>query len=107
MAEVDEHNTSFNSSESVISIKGLHKAFGDNKVINGFNFDLKRGENVVVLGKSGSGKSVLIKLIIGLMKPDQGTIEVLNDKVTLRNYELKKRSARELPKRAIPLTLPF
>ena len=81
MAEVDEHNTSFNSLESVISIKGLHKAFGDNKVINGFNFDLKRGENVVVLGKSGSGKSVLIKLIIGLMKPDQGTIEVLNDKV--------------------------
>jgi len=81
MAEVDEHNTSFNSTESVISIKGLHKAFGDNKVINGFNFDLKRGENVVVLGKSGSGKSVLIKLIIGLMKPDQGTIEVLNDKV--------------------------
>ena len=81
MAEVDEHNKSFNSSESVISIKGLHKAFGDNKVINGFNFDLKRGENVVVLGKSGSGKSVLIKLIIGLMKPDQGTIEVLNDKV--------------------------
>ncbi|MBK8367921.1 MAG: ATP-binding cassette domain-containing protein [Bacteroidetes bacterium] len=89
MAEVVEHNKSFNSLESVISIKGLRKAFGDNKVINGFDFDLKRGENVVVLGKSGSGKSVLIKLIIGLMKPDQGSIEVFKDKVeTLSNSQL-------------------
>lgn len=85
MAEVVEHNKSFNSLESVISIKGLCKAFGDNKVINGFDFDLKRGENVVVLGKSGSGKSVLIKLIIGLMKPDQGSIEVFKDKVESLN----------------------
>ncbi len=85
MAEVVEHNKSFNSLESVISIKGLRKAFGDNKVINGFDFDLKRGENVVVLGKSGSGKSVLIKLIIGLMKPDQGSIEVFKDKVESLN----------------------
>jgi phospholipid/cholesterol/gamma-HCH transport system ATP-binding protein len=89
MAEVVEHNKSFDSLETVISIKGLHKAFGDNKVINGFNFDLKRGENVVVLGKSGSGKSVLIKLIIGLMKPDQGSIEVMKDKVeTLSTSQL-------------------
>jgi phospholipid/cholesterol/gamma-HCH transport system ATP-binding protein len=68
MADATEHTQNIPSSEAVISIKGLHKAFGDNKVINGFDFDLKRGENVVVLGKSGSGKSVLIKLIIGLMK---------------------------------------
>jgi phospholipid/cholesterol/gamma-HCH transport system ATP-binding protein len=89
MAEAIEHNKSFDSLETVISIKGLHKAFGDNKVINGFNFDLKRGENVVVLGKSGSGKSVLIKLIIGLMKPDQGSIEVMKDKVeTLSTSQL-------------------
>jgi len=89
MAEIVEHNKSFNSLESVISIKGLRKAFGDNKVINGFDFDLKRGENVVVLGKSGSGKSVLIKLIIGLMKPDQGSIEVFKDKVeTLSTSQL-------------------
>lgn len=85
MAETNEHSQNINSSETVISIKGLHKAFGDNNVINGFNFDLKRGENVVVLGKSGSGKSVLIKLIIGLMKADQGSIEVLNDKVETLN----------------------
>ena len=67
--------------DAVISIRDLHKAFGDNKVINGFDFDLMKGENVVVLGKSGSGKSVLIKLIIGLMSPDKGSIDVLGNQV--------------------------
>ncbi|MBL7936628.1 MAG: ATP-binding cassette domain-containing protein [Bacteroidia bacterium] len=91
MATVNEHTPNSNAPEEVIKINDLHKAFGDNKVINGFNFNLKRGENAVVLGKSGSGKSVLIKLIIGLMKPDQGSIEVLGDKVeTLSTSELDK-----------------
>ena len=85
MANVDEHTSNSDTSENVITISNLHKAFGDNKVINGFNFNLKRGENAVVLGKSGSGKSVLIKLIIGLMKPDQGSIEVLGKKVEKLN----------------------
>lgn len=76
-----QHNHSNNALQSVISIRDLHKAFGSNKVINGFNFDLFRGENVVVLGKSGSGKSVLIKLIIGLMLPDKGSIDVLGNEV--------------------------
>ncbi|MBL7890845.1 MAG: ATP-binding cassette domain-containing protein [Bacteroidia bacterium] len=67
--------------ETVISIRNLYKSFGDNKVLNGFDFDLKKGENVVVLGKSGSGKSVLIKCIIGLIQPDQGSINVLGDNV--------------------------
>jgi phospholipid/cholesterol/gamma-HCH transport system ATP-binding protein len=91
MANVNEHTPNTDTTENVITITNLHKAFGDNKVINGFNFKLKRGENAVVLGKSGSGKSVLIKLIIGLMKPDQGSIEVLGDKVeTLSTSELDK-----------------
>lgn len=79
----EQHIETLNSSNasSVISIRNLYKAFGDNKVINDFNFDLLKGENVVVLGKSGSGKSVLIKLIIGLMKPDKGTINVLGNDV--------------------------
>ena len=85
MANVNEHTSNSNELENVIKITDLHKAFGDNKVINGFNFNLKRGENAVVLGKSGSGKSVLIKLIIGLMKPDQGSIEVLGKKVEKLN----------------------
>jgi phospholipid/cholesterol/gamma-HCH transport system ATP-binding protein len=69
------------NSNDVISIRNLYKAFGENKVLNGFDFDLHRGENVVVLGKSGSGKSVLIKCIIGLMKPDKGSINVLGNNV--------------------------
>jgi phospholipid/cholesterol/gamma-HCH transport system ATP-binding protein len=69
------------NSNDVISIRNLYKAFGENKVLNGFDFDLHRGENVVVLGKSGSGKSVLIKCIIGLMKPEKGSIHVLGNNV--------------------------
>jgi phospholipid/cholesterol/gamma-HCH transport system ATP-binding protein len=82
-------------SDSVISIRNLYKSFGDNKVINGFDFDLQKGENVVVLGKSGSGKSVLIKLIIGLMKPDNGSINVLGNNVPdLNIHDLDKLRAK-------------
>lgn len=84
MSQTPEH-ISNQALDAVISIKDLHKAFGDNKVINGFNFDLIRGENVVVLGKSGSGKSVLIKLIIGLMSPDKGSLNVLGNDVPKLN----------------------
>ncbi len=69
------------NSNEVISIRNLYMAFGENKVLNGFDFDLHRGENIVVLGKSGSGKSVLIKCIIGLLKPDKGSINVLGENV--------------------------
>lgn len=58
----------------VIQIRDLNKSFGDNHVLRNFNIDLYKGENLAVVGKSGSGKSVLIKCIIGLMKPDSGTI---------------------------------
>jgi phospholipid/cholesterol/gamma-HCH transport system ATP-binding protein len=67
--------------DAVIRVKDVYKAFGTNKVLGGFNMDLFRGENVVILGKSGSGKSVLIKCIIGLMQPDKGSIEVLGQQV--------------------------
>jgi phospholipid/cholesterol/gamma-HCH transport system ATP-binding protein len=66
---------------TVIHISGLKKSFGDNHVLRDFNVDLRKGENLVVLGKSGSGKSVLIKCIIGLMNPDEGNIEVLGENV--------------------------
>ncbi len=89
MSEINSHTRTHQLLQSVISIKDLYKAFGNNKVINGFNFDLFRGENVVVLGKSGSGKSVLIKLIIGLMSPDKGSIDVLGNQVqNLNSTEL-------------------
>ncbi|MBL7870957.1 MAG: ATP-binding cassette domain-containing protein [Cyclobacteriaceae bacterium] len=61
----------------VISISGLHKSFGELEVLKGVDFNLFKGENVAVLGKSGSGKSVLIKIIASLLKPDQGEVVVL------------------------------
>jgi len=66
----------------VIKIRGLKKAFEDFAVLRGIDLDLYQGENLVVLGRSGTGKSVLIKLISGLLIPDHGTIEVLGQEVT-------------------------
>src|ERR1700735_5150197 len=66
----------------VITTRGLEKSFGDYEVLRGIDLDLYQGENLVVLGRSGTGKSVLIKLISGLLRPDHGTIEVLGKEVT-------------------------
>ncbi|ASU33405.1 ABC transporter ATP-binding protein [Mucilaginibacter xinganensis] len=66
----------------VISIRGVSKAFEDYAVLKGIDLDLYQGENLVVLGRSGTGKSVLIKLISGLLKPDTGTIQVLGQEIT-------------------------
>ena len=63
--------------EKVIVIKGLYKSFAENHVLRGVDLDLYRRENVVVLGRSGTGKSVLIKIIAGLLKPDKGHVVVL------------------------------
>jgi len=63
--------------EVIIEIKDLYKSFGDHKVLNGFNMKLHKGENLVVMGKSGSGKSVMIKCLVGLMQPDSGYISVM------------------------------
>jgi phospholipid/cholesterol/gamma-HCH transport system ATP-binding protein len=73
--------------EKVIEIKGLYKSFGDFQVLKGVDIDLYKGENLVVLGKSGTGKSVLIKIIVGLLTADEGQVIVLNkhfEKVTYR-----------------------
>ena len=68
--------------ETVISIRGLKKAFDDFEVLKGVDLDLYQGENLVVLGRSGTGKSVLIKIIAGLLKADEGTIQVLGRNVS-------------------------
>ena len=83
-----------NKEESVISITGLYKAFDDLEVLKGINFNLFKGENIAVLGKSGTGKSVLIKIIIGLLKPDQGKVIVLGQEVA--NLEGKELDALRL-----------
>jgi phospholipid/cholesterol/gamma-HCH transport system ATP-binding protein len=75
--------------EAVIIIRDLHKSFEDLDVLKGVNLTVYKGENVAVLGKSGSGKSVLIKIIIGLLKPDQGEVTVLGQQVAeLQEKEL-------------------
>ncbi len=81
--------------EKVISISGLYKSFGDNHVLRGVDLEIYKGQNVVVLGRSGTGKSVLIKIIVGLLKPDKGIVNVLGmdvDKLSdqeLRDLRLK------------------
>jgi len=66
----------------VLEIKELRKSFGDNHVLNGFNLRLLEGENLVVMGKSGSGKSVMIKCLVGLMQADSGSITIRDQDIT-------------------------
>src|ERR1044071_9899096 len=70
----------------VISIRDLYKSFGTNHVLRGIALDIYQGENVVVLGRSGTGKSVLIKIIAGLLKPDRGSVNVLGNEVATISY---------------------
>jgi phospholipid/cholesterol/gamma-HCH transport system ATP-binding protein len=87
-ANIDYNNT-------VIKLRGVAKSFEDYAVLRGIDLDLYQGENLVVLGRSGSGKSVLIKLISGLLKPDKGTIEVLgNDVCCLSDKQLRELRIR-------------
>jgi phospholipid/cholesterol/gamma-HCH transport system ATP-binding protein len=80
---------------AVISIRDLQKSFGDYHVLRGIDLDIFQGENLVVLGRSGTGKSVLIKLISGLLRPDEGSINVLaNDVLTLTDKELQQLRIR-------------
>jgi phospholipid/cholesterol/gamma-HCH transport system ATP-binding protein len=64
----------------MIEIKNLHKSFGSNKVLQGVNLDIHPGETLVIIGRSGCGKSVLLKHIVGLLNPDEGYVK-LKDKI--------------------------
>src|SRR6185312_6651170 len=74
-----------NEHRIMISIMDLYKSFGDNHVLRGVNLEVENKENVVVLGRSGTGKSVLIKIICGLLMPDSGSVNVLGKEVELLN----------------------
>ena len=83
-------NETIANKEKVISIRGLYKSFGSNHVLRGIDLDVYKGENVVVLGRSGTGKSVLIKIIAGLLKADAGDVLVLGQHVeNLTGKELR------------------
>lgn len=88
---MEDQNTYNNpqDEEPVIFVKDLYKSFEELDVLKGVNLSVFKGENVVVLGKSGSGKSVLIKILVGLLKPDSGEVRVLGKNVdTLSLKEL-------------------
>ncbi len=75
--------------EAVIRLRDLYKSFGPVEVLRGFSLTLYKGENLVVMGKSGSGKSVMIKCLVGLMEPDSGYVEVLGREIAgLSRHEL-------------------
>jgi phospholipid/cholesterol/gamma-HCH transport system ATP-binding protein len=81
------HNT---SKEVVIAIKGVKKSFGEKTVLTDINLEVHRGENVVVLGKSGQGKSVTIQCIVGLLTPDGGSLKVFGEEVAEMSDEQLK-----------------
>jgi phospholipid/cholesterol/gamma-HCH transport system ATP-binding protein len=70
-AEAEEH-----AGAPVVAVKDVHKSFGSQNVLNGISVSVKRGETLAVLGRSGTGKSVLLRLIIGLEKPDSGSVRI-------------------------------
>jgi len=71
--------------ETVIEIRGLKKSFGDLDVLTNVDLDLYKGENLIVLGKSGSGKSVLIKIMVGLLRQDEGSMRIFGQEVSTLN----------------------
>lgn len=83
---MEKKNKHIDKTKKVISIHELYKSFGNNHVLRGIDLDVYQGENVVVLGRSGTGKSVLIKMIVGLLKPDKGSVNVLGENVARVSY---------------------
>ena len=74
---------------NAVEVKSLRKTFGPQRVLNGINLQVRFGETLTVLGRSGTGKSVLLKLIVGLQKPDSGT-------VTIKGQDIASLSREEL-----------
>lgn len=86
---MQELNKKVMEDHPIISLRGVYKAFGNNEVLRGADLDVMRGENVVVLGRSGTGKSVLIKIVSGMLMADAGEVEVLGQ-------DVEKLSPKEL-----------
>ena len=81
----------YNAANPVVTVRNLIKGFGDRQVLRGLDLDLYERENLVILGRSGTGKSVLIKCMVGLLKPDSGSVNVLGyDVPSLTSAELNE-----------------
>jgi phospholipid/cholesterol/gamma-HCH transport system ATP-binding protein len=80
---------------NMIQIVDLHKSFGGKKVLQGVNLTIDRSETVVIIGQSGSGKSILIKHLIGLIKPDKGEIYVDGEEITCLSEEEFRKVRRK------------
>jgi phospholipid/cholesterol/gamma-HCH transport system ATP-binding protein len=89
---MEKQKAPIDHSNAVIRVHGLEKAFDNYKVLQGIDLELYQGENLVVLGRSGSGKSVLIKIISGLLRADRGKVEVLGEDID----KLKDRDLQAL-----------
>lgn len=100
MSKSADHNVQVNRGNRVAEVKDLNKSFGDRVVLRNVSLNLYENENLVILGKSGAGKSVLIKCMIGLIKPDSGHINILG-------YDVNNLSANELNELRIKVGFSF
>ena len=90
---INENKNTTNN--TAIEIKNLWKSFGNNEVLKGVNLSVKKGEDLVILGRSGSGKSITIKCLVGLIEADKGEINVFGTNIVkLKNNELNKIRVR-------------
>ena len=80
-------NVEERNGEPPVVLRGLHKSFGAQVVLNGIDLTVARGETLAVLGRSGTGKSVLLKIIIGLQKPDAGSVSIHGQEITRLNLD--------------------
>lgn len=100
MSKSTDHKVKVNKGNRVVEVKDLNKSFGDRVILKNVNLELFENENLVILGKSGAGKSVLIKCMIGLIKPDSGYINILG-------YDVNNLSAKELNELRIKVGFSF
>ena len=84
------------SSGPAMIVQGLHKSYGEQKVLNGLDLKVGSGQTVAVLGRSGTGKSVLLRLIIGLQKPDAGTVQIQGQEITNANLEQRNEIRKKM-----------
>jgi phospholipid/cholesterol/gamma-HCH transport system ATP-binding protein len=80
-----DKKAAINASETIIELKNVCKAFGDNAVLKGVSLTVNKGEGLVILGRSGSGKSITIKCLVGLVPADEGEINIFGTDITKLN----------------------